>query len=647
MSQASGGGMAAVVNREVAEIQAILKERQLGSIDIANYNSPSQTVLSGPRQAIIDAGAVFKELGVTYIPLNVSAPFHSRYMREAEDAIQATLERMTFSELKIPVISNVLARPYKSSELKTNLKRQISSSVQWLDSIRYLMGVGVSEFREIGPGDVLTKLVKAIQKKATPLVVKEEPAPVPAPASESKVAARTGRPFVTPEQLGSAEFRRDYNLRYAYVTGGMVKGIASKELVVRMGKAGSMGFLGTGGLRLPVIEDALQYIQAHLQRGESYGVNLLSNLVNPKAEMEAVDLLLRYGVKNIEAAAYTQLTPALVKFRLKGLSRDKQGNVTSQHRVMAKISRPEVAELFLNPPAERLVKQLVDSGAVSREQAELSQKIAMADDLCVEADSGGHTDMGIVTVLLPTIMRQRDTICRQRGYSRRVRVGTAGGIGSPEAAASAFILGAEFILTGSINQCTVEAGTSDEVKDMLADMNVQDTDYAPAGDMFEIGARVQVLSRGVLFPPRANKLHELWRNHGAWEQIDPKTRQQIEGKYFGRSFGEVFEETRNYYLREMPQQIDKAEVNPKHKMALVFRWYFVHTMRLAMKGDKNDRVNYQVHTGPAMGAFNQWVKGTGLENWRNRHPDALGELLMKETAGLLCERLGEYTRVLS
>ncbi len=124
-----------------------------------------------------------------------------------------------------------------------------------------------------------------------------------------------------------------------------------------------------------------------------------------------------------------------------------------------------------------------------------------------------------------------------------------------------------------------------------------------------------------------------------------KTRQQIEGKYFGRSFNEVYEETRNYYLKELPQQIEKAEVNPKHKLALVFRWYFVHTMRLAMKGDKNGRVSYQVHTGPAMGAFNHWVKGKGLESWRSRHPDALGELLMRETTELLCDRLSEYTRM--
>ena len=162
-------------------------------------------------------------------------------------------------------------------------------------------------------------------------------------------------------------------------------------------------------------------------------------------------------------------------------------------------------------------------------------------------------------------------------YAKAIRVGAAGGIGTPQAAAAAFILGADFIMTGSINQCTVEAGTSNAVKDMLQTMNVQDTTYAPAGDMFEIGAKVQVLRKGLFFPARANKLYELYRHYDSLDEIDDKTRQQIQEKYFQRSFATVWEDTKAYYLKEKPEEIVKAEQNPKHKMALIFRWYFVHS----------------------------------------------------------------------
>jgi trans-AT polyketide synthase/acyltransferase/oxidoreductase domain-containing protein len=92
----------------------------------------------------------------------------------------------------------------------------------------------------------------------------------------------------------------------------------------------------------------------------------------------------------------------------------------------------------------------------------------------------------------------------------------------------------------------------------------------------------------------------------------------------------------------MPGEIDKADRNPKHKMALVFRWYFIHTMNLALQGKQDRRVDFQVHCGPSLGAFNQWVRGTELEDWRRRHADQIGEQLIQETADLLNRRFQTF-----
>ena len=448
---------------------------------------------------------------------------------------------------------------------------------------------------------------------------------------------------IRPEDLGSGEFRKDYNVRYAYVAGAMYKGIGSKELVVRMGRAGLIGFLGAGGLKADRLDADIAFIRSELSGGRPFGVNLLHSPAMPAHEDSTVDLLLRHGVRNIEAAAYMQMTPALVRYRLQGLRREGDA-VVAQNRVLAKISRPEVAENFLSPAPERIVSALAGSGATTSEQALLSRKVPMADDLCVEADSGGHTDMGVASALMPAMIHLRDEMTKKFAYARTVRVGAAGGIGTPEAAAAAFILGADFILTGSINQCTLEAGTSDIAKDMLAGMDVQDTDYAPAGDMFEIGARVQVLRKGVFFPARANKLYDLYNRHDSIDEIDEKTKTQIQERYFRRSFEEVWRETRDHYLRVLPGEAEKAEKNPKAKMALIFKWYFVHTTRLAMKGLTEQKVDYQIHTGPALGAFNRWVRGTELEDWRNRHVDDIAERLMQGTAALLGERFRSLMR---
>jgi trans-AT polyketide synthase/acyltransferase/oxidoreductase domain-containing protein len=616
-------------------------------------------VLAGLQDDIDKAQALFQYDDVQYIHLNVSAAFHSRYMGPAMEEFGGFLQAFSFAPPAIPVISNVHARPYLSDQLKTNLTEQICRPVRWTESIGYLMGKGAQTFEELGPGTVLSKLITEIQRAGVSFAVEGEPAPdKPLQPNGRPVAVPTVLhakdigptpqphwPKITPERLGSEDFKQDYGLRYAYVSGAMYKGIASKDIVVGMGRAGFLGFYGAGGVRLREIEQNIRAIQQELNNGEPYGMNLLCNPMRPQTEMETVDLFLRYGIRNIEAAAYMQITPALVKFRLSGVGRDDQGRLTIANRVLAKVSRPEVAQLFLSPAPERIVKQLVDQHEITAEQAAWSPMIPMADDLCVEADSGGHTDMGVAAVLIPTIIRLRDSMQPQHQFARRVRVGAAGGIGTPEAAASAFLLGADFILTGSINQCTAEAGMSDVVKEMLQDINVQDTDYAPAGDMFELGAKIQVMKRGVFFPARANKLHNLWRENDGLASIDARTAKHIQEKYFRRSFEEVYAETRNHYLTTMPGEIDKAELNPKHKMALVFRWYFIHSMNLALTGNLDQRVDFQVHCGPALGAFNQWVKGTALEDWRQRHADQIGAKLMQETADHLNRRFQAFHSV--
>jgi trans-AT polyketide synthase, acyltransferase and oxidoreductase domains len=439
----------------------------------------------------------------------------------------------------------------------------------------------------------------------------------------------------SPENLGSAEFKKDFSVQYAYVSGAMYRGIASKELVVRMGKAGFLGIYGSGGIGLKEVEKNLDYIQSQLNAGQAYGMNLISTPRKQELERALIELYLRKGVRIIEAAAFMQITPALVLFRIKGISKDRFGRFFSKNKIMAKVSRPEIAKAFLSPPPQKIVDSLLRTGDICEADAKVSQFIPMSDALCAEADSGGHTDMGVLTALLPTIINLRNEVCKNHQYINAVRVGAAGGIGTPEAIASVYLMGADFVLTGSINQCTVEAATSDTVKDMLQQISIQDTDYAPAGDMFELGSRVQVMKRGVFFPTRANKLYDLWRMHDSLDDIDRNTRKNLEEKYFRRSFSEVYDEIREHYLKTAPQVIEEADNKPKQKMALIFRWYFFRSAQLAMSGNDQDKVNFQVHTGPALGAFNQWIKGTAIENWRRRHVDQIANQLMAGAADTL------------
>ncbi|WP_201770030.1 hypothetical protein [Pseudomonas piscis] len=146
------------------------------------------------------------------------------------------------------------------------------------------------------------------------------------------------------QNLGSALFRRRYGLKYAYVAGAMYRGTASPQLVIRLGRAGLLGYLGTGGLSLAQIEQAIGTLQAALPAGEPYGLNLLAEYDDPRHERATVEMYLARGIRNIEAAAFIEITLPLVLFRLRGLARDADGTLVCRHRVLAKVSRLEVAE---------------------------------------------------------------------------------------------------------------------------------------------------------------------------------------------------------------------------------------------------------------------------------------------------------------
>ncbi|MGI4861277.1 MAG: ACP S-malonyltransferase [Janthinobacterium lividum] len=680
MAQATSGRMVAVLGMDERSLRGVLAANGLSEIDIANLNTPSQIVIAGPSDAVEAAKGILERAagckGV--VPLPVSGAFHSRLMRQAQVEFERFLTPIDITAPQIPVISNVTARPYDLASAKRLLAEQITHSVNWLESVRYMWGQGVEDFRELGHGSVLTNLVKKIKAEAHPLrvsapaqlsVLATGAAQISPPSSTIHAMARnidalspvvpseqTAEPTCTPRQdvepphlraacevdiraasLGCAEFKADYGLTYAYVGGAMVYGIASVALVVRMARAGMLAFFGTGGLTPEQVERAILQIIEEIGPQASFGMNLQDG-----AHQDAiVTLLLKHGVRNIEISAYLQVSPSLVRYRLNGFEKGPDGRPVARNRLMVKLSRPDIAVCFLGTAPSHIVDKLLRDGAITAQQSAWARELPMADDICVEADSGGRTDSGVTAALLPAICRQRDEAMAFHRYAKRIRVGSAGGIGTAEAAASAFVLGADFIVTGSINQCTVEAGTSDVVKDLLQEMEVQDTDYAPVGDKFEHGARMQVLKRGTFFAARARKLYDVYHHVDAIDMIDEKTARLIQEKYLQKSFEQVYDDCRKQYPAET---IDAADINPKKKMALIFKWYFVHSNRLALNGDLANKVNFQIHCGPALGGFNQTVKGTALESWRNRHVDTIGIHLMNETATLLNARLADLSR---
>jgi len=436
-----------------------------------------------------------------------------------------------------------------------------------------------------------------------------------------------------PSSLGDPTFAADHGLRFNYVAGAMAGGIASVELVQAMARGGMLGFFGAAGLPFAEIDTAIERLSTTLL-DRPWGANLIHSPYEPQLEALVADLYIRRGVGLISASAYLDLTLPLLRYRLHGIERRVDGRVVTPHRVVAKVSRVEVAQKFLSPAPTALLKALVEAGDLSAAQAELAETLPVATDLTVEADSGGHTDNRPALTLLPTMISLRDRMQSQHGFATCPRVGAAGGIGTPHAAAAAFAMGAAFIVTGTINQACVEAGTSDDVRQMLAEAGQADVAMAPAADMFEMGVELQVLRRGTLFAVRARKLWALYRAHDSLEAIPTAARQSAEKTIFRRPLSEVWSETQTFWAGRDEAQIERAQRDPKHKMALCFRWYLGQASRWANQGVADRKADYQIWCGPAIGAFNEWTRGSFLQDWERRRVAPLALNLLHGAAVL-------------
>ncbi len=176
MSAVTGGAMGSVIGLDEEQVREILKENHLDAIDIANLNSPRQIVISGPEGDIKNSKVIFEknEKLRLFVMLNVSGAFHSRYMAESRKEFEKIIDMVKFQPLAIPVISNVYARKYNNSAIKSTLAMQMDHSVKWNETICYLRGMGEMDFEEIGPGNVLTGLIRRIEREAEPLIIKDK-----------------------------------------------------------------------------------------------------------------------------------------------------------------------------------------------------------------------------------------------------------------------------------------------------------------------------------------------------------------------------------------------------------------------------------------------------------------------------------------
>jgi len=624
MSQVKDGGMAAVIGLEIEQIRKVIKDNNLESLDVANYNSKTQIVVAGPKEDIQNAKKYFENAGaLKYVILNVSGAFHSRYMKEKAKEFGLFLRNFKLNEFDIKVISNVTGEVYKSDEIYKNIELQMYSYVKWNDTIKYLLSKNVDEIVQTGPGRVLTSLTKRIKDENSFSVDKNT-------INEQKDATI------------NIKFNIEYGLKYPYLVSGIERGISSKEMIVKCGKEHILSFLGTKKMNIEKVKESIIYIKERLSNGEVYGVNITYDPFDKGLASQIIDLCLEYEVKYIEISGYMNIPDFIIRYKLKNI-RQKNNKVICDNKVFLKTDRLSNLNQWMERMPDEVLNSLVEEKLIKSEERELAKYISIIDAVTINCGEKINTHRNDLLNIIPRVIKIRDYKVKAYNYDNSIYVGAAGNIGTPEAVAISFLLGVDYVSTDLINQCSKEACLSDLTKDLLQQAGIEDTINVPDAEKFEIGGRVQVLKRGVMFPSRANKLYELYRYYESYYQIDEKLRVQMENNYFKKTFDEYFKECK----RNLPaEKIDIIEKDEKKKMALVFKQYLIDSVAYGQDGIEEQRMNFSIYCSPSLGAFNEYCLGGELENWRNRSVTKIAEILMHNSRKFIESKVKKAVEVL-
>lgn len=591
------GGMAAVLNVDADKIESLLVKSKLAEIDIANFNKPDQIVIAGPKDKLKLAERIITRVGGTFIPLNVSAPFHSRYMESAAKQFEQFLDEFEFGDLDIPVISNVTARPYQRSEIKVVLAKQICSPVRWSESVRYLMGMGDLDFIEVGPGDVLSKLAANIIKNCEPIVTDS-----PAGQESSVVVKEAGQTAnLMGVRRGDSEkqeprlsiigndmgFSRYFSCASNYLIGAMDGSVSY------MSAARASGLLSYITLPRSDIDSARSLIGEASKNG--LGVRFQANFLVPEDEIIIADALIEGHICHIEAEGFFRPTKALVKLRIKSAS------ANSSSRLLIRASSLEAAKKFMRPADQELVNQLVRDEQITAEEVSIAKELPLADAI---AYSGEWQQ------LQQLIQARDDQIGRGKPFvdGRRVFIGSAYGIGSPSTVISAVTCGAEFVIADSIYLCTRESGVKSEIKSLLQVLNEADIAMAPHPDLFEFGQQVPVVDRNGSYVSYAKALLRIWKSEESVDKLSSYSLSVLEAYALGELheiWTNIVKEPNRFSLRE----VEDAAQHPRLKLSLIIKY-------LLMEKSISDGIPLGI--GKELGEFNRWLNKKGVIEWQDR-----------------------------
>ncbi|BCD97038.1 ACP S-malonyltransferase [Marinagarivorans cellulosilyticus] len=605
------GRMTAVLNMEADKIASLLKKSKIDEIDIANYNKPSQTVIAGPGKSLAVAERILTRGGANCVPLNVSAPFHSRYMEPVVQQFSAYLDQFEFSEPKIRVLSNVTARPYSSaSEVKALLSRQISNPVRWTESVQVLMGFGDFEFSEIGPGDVLTKLVGSIKDKCGPIKIEglSDVSTQQKHTDEERKAHSSNNSETALEN--PSDFQRYFQCESSLVVGPVV-GDVKNNISSTLNTNGFLAYTELPAGSLDTVKNAISKREKSLKAGESLSLRWQSKIFDHNFDQQVAKILAGSKVKNVLVSGFHSVNTALADLRLKTLGGE------SKCTLIALVDTMEQATKFLRPIPDALVNQLATQDSTRPLKADQHKKVMPVDAIVFSGD--------IQSVHALKQLRDSNNMeaCLPQEL-QKVWIGSSKNIGAPSSINSALQAGFDFVLAADIFQCTKESENSEQLKQLLEDLTDNDFGLAPHPELFEFGVDVTVVTRNNSYRGVAKSLLNAWKSDLAQSRTDLSDSALVK-KYFPKGVDALWAEiaSNSNYVSES-EKIE-AEKIPSLKLTLLLRY-------MLSEGGSSWGLDKGLTCEKSMVDFNRWLNKEGVVSWKNRRTLDLAKKITSEMA---------------
>lgn len=502
MAEIQGGAMCAVIGLEMASLDALLGESGL-AVDIANHNSFQQIVLSGPQSDIEQAQALLgqRHPDCRVVRLRVSGAFHSRMMQPAAQQFEEPLAATRFFAPTTEVIANCSVSAYTPANAASLLARQLVSPVRWLETIQQLLDRGATDFVELGPGEVLGRLLTEIRKHHTSRAP-FDPGPVPHRETGADAAFRLPAP-------APATFASRWGSRSACVAGCIGAHATTPALLAALADEGVACFAPSAGLPVAAVSATLTSARQHTTAQHSDALIGL-NVCADDDRQEMINLALRCDVSALEVAGFHTADIALIRYRLAG---GTDLNDRPRNRLLAKVRSLDAALAFARPLPEAQITDLLNDASINDTEARLLARFPIADAICLDGSGWREPIRGQVARATDLLDSVRDALDTEHA----VALGLCGGMTTPTQIAAAWAAGADFVVLGSILHLCRESGTSNNDREALASARPE-------------GFRKVLDGSGLAFGLQTSVVHDCDTTARKLERLQQATRTLLQGQ---------------------------------------------------------------------------------------------------------------------